>query len=258
MAVTASADLPLYLQMSRYTKGSKAVLELRTKQYLAEQANEAEKPATAATGTTNSATSSAISDDELTTASINKKESLSFDALLDAINPLQHIPGVSTLYREITGDKLDPAARIVGGGLFGGPLGAGISLVESLIEEASGLDVGGHVASWFSDKPSAAPAAATALAAKPDVTPDIAHTPVTPASNPTSTPIPTLSPEMFNALLTENQLDMSRPSAAFVPPAPPASKPPIPALVAETKPVALGEFAAAMERGLDLYQDESE
>jgi len=43
-----------------------------------------------------------------------------FSTLLDVINPLQHIPLVSTLYREITGDEISPSARILGGGLFGG------------------------------------------------------------------------------------------------------------------------------------------
>ncbi|MEP4884867.1 MAG: hypothetical protein ABJ215_00715, partial [Alphaproteobacteria bacterium] len=39
-----------------------------------------------------------------------------FSTLLDIVNPLQHIPLVSSLYREITGDEISPSARIVGGG----------------------------------------------------------------------------------------------------------------------------------------------
>ena len=35
-----------------------------------------------------------------------------FDDVLDAINPLQHIPIVSTIYRAITGDKIDVAPRL--------------------------------------------------------------------------------------------------------------------------------------------------
>src|SRR5690349_12138760 len=47
------------------------------------------------------------------------KDGFSFGALLDAINPLQHIPVVSTIYRAATGDTIGPAPRIMGGALFG-------------------------------------------------------------------------------------------------------------------------------------------
>jgi hypothetical protein len=39
-----------------------------------------------------------------------------FSTLLDIINPLQHIPLVSKLYREWTGDEINSPARMVGGG----------------------------------------------------------------------------------------------------------------------------------------------
>jgi len=35
------------------------------------------------------------------------KEELSFlDTVIDAVNPLQHVPGISTLYRQVTGDSI--------------------------------------------------------------------------------------------------------------------------------------------------------
>jgi hypothetical protein len=46
-----------------------------------------------------------------------------FDDLLDIINPLQHVPLVGTLYRELTGDEIEAPARIAGGALFGGLFG---------------------------------------------------------------------------------------------------------------------------------------
>jgi hypothetical protein len=46
-----------------------------------------------------------------------------FDDFLDIINPLQHIPIVGTLYREITGDEIHAPARLAGGTLYGGLLG---------------------------------------------------------------------------------------------------------------------------------------
>lgn len=44
--------------------------------------------------------------------------------VIDMINPLQHIPIVSNLYQSATGDKIGSVAMIVGGAIFGGPLGA--------------------------------------------------------------------------------------------------------------------------------------
>ena len=68
----------------------------------------------------------------------------SFDDLLDVINPLQHIPIVSAIYREITGDTIQGAARIVGGGLYGGVGGFVGGLVNAVAEEATGRDLADH------------------------------------------------------------------------------------------------------------------
>lgn len=62
--------------------------------------------------------------------------------LVDVVNPMQHIPVVATIYRDITDDEIKPAAKIAGGTLFGGVLGFASSLVDSMIEEASGQDIG--------------------------------------------------------------------------------------------------------------------
>jgi hypothetical protein len=74
-----------------------------------------------------------------------------FSTLLDIINPLQHIPLVSNLYRELTGDEIEPAARLVGGAVFGGPIGFASATANVLIEQASGDDVLGHAMALFSD-----------------------------------------------------------------------------------------------------------
>ncbi|MBT5663730.1 MAG: hypothetical protein HOJ06_00205, partial [Rhodospirillaceae bacterium] len=42
------------------------------------------------------------------------EDGLTFGDVLDIINPLQHIPVVSTLYRELTGDEISPGARMAG------------------------------------------------------------------------------------------------------------------------------------------------
>jgi hypothetical protein len=67
---------------------------------------------------------------------------LGFGDFLDLINPLQHIPVVSTFYREATGDAISAPARILGGFLFGGPLGFIASIINAISEEITGKDIG--------------------------------------------------------------------------------------------------------------------
>lgn len=68
-----------------------------------------------------------------------------FGELLDIINPLQHIPGVSSIYRAVTGDTISPTGRIIGGTLFGGPVGFLTGVGSTLIAETTGKDVGEHI-----------------------------------------------------------------------------------------------------------------
>lgn len=70
-----------------------------------------------------------------------------FGDLLQAFNPLHHIPVVGTIYREVTGATIEPAARVIGGFVFGGPAGLASALINGFVEDASGKDIGGHIAS---------------------------------------------------------------------------------------------------------------
>lgn len=72
-------------------------------------------------------------------------EPFGFGDLIDMVNPLQHIPLVSNLYRNVTGDDIRPIARIVGGGIFGGPVGAAAGLVNTVAEYETGRDLAGNV-----------------------------------------------------------------------------------------------------------------
>lgn len=63
-------------------------------------------------------------------------DGLTFADVIDIVNPLQHIPVISTFYRKLTGDTIDPAMRIAGGALFGGPLGALASTMVVAVNEA--------------------------------------------------------------------------------------------------------------------------
>ncbi len=69
----------------------------------------------------------------------------SFGDLLDIINPLQHIPIVSTIYQKLTGDVPSPAADIIGGTLFGGPIGLMASVANEVVHQVSGKDIGGNI-----------------------------------------------------------------------------------------------------------------
>ncbi|SCA56374.1 conserved hypothetical protein [Candidatus Terasakiella magnetica] len=76
-------------------------------------------------------------------------DGFSFLDFVDVINPLQHIPVVSTAYRSLTGDEIDPGARLAGGTLFGGPIGLAASAFNVLLDHNTGMDAGEHVVAWF-------------------------------------------------------------------------------------------------------------
>ena len=73
------------------------------------------------------------------------EEEFGFGDLVDMINPLQHIPLVSHLYRSITGDEIRPIARIIGGGVFGGPIGGAAALANVAVEYETGKDMTGNM-----------------------------------------------------------------------------------------------------------------
>ncbi len=76
-----------------------------------------------------------------------------FFDLLDIVNPLQHIPIVSAIYRDLTGDQIGGAARVLGGFLYGGPIGMIGGVANAVIAESSGQDISQHlVAGLFGDE----------------------------------------------------------------------------------------------------------
>ena len=80
------------------------------------------------------------------------KAEFGFDDFIDLINPLQHLPIIGTIYRALTGDAIEGPARILGGALYGGPVGLAFGVFDAIVEDASGKDVGGHVySSVFGD-----------------------------------------------------------------------------------------------------------
>lgn len=67
-----------------------------------------------------------------------------FAQLLDILNPLQHLPLVSTVYRDAADDPISTPARLAGGALFGGPIGFLAALANMAVEATTGRDIGGH------------------------------------------------------------------------------------------------------------------
>jgi hypothetical protein len=74
-----------------------------------------------------------------------KGDSFSFRDLIDIVNPLQHLPIVSTLYRWVTGDAIGALPRIIGDGIYGGPIGLVTGLFNAQIKQESGKDAGEHM-----------------------------------------------------------------------------------------------------------------
>lgn len=66
------------------------------------------------------------------------KDGLTFGDVLDALNPLNHIPIVSDIYSNLTGEKASAGSRLAGGALFGGPIGLAVSIASLMFEEGTG------------------------------------------------------------------------------------------------------------------------
>ena len=71
---------------------------------------------------------------------------------VDIVNPLQHLPVIGPLYREFTGDHLDPFSRIAGNTLFFGVFGAAFSSFNVALEKITGKDVGSNVITIFKNE----------------------------------------------------------------------------------------------------------
>ena len=86
----------------------------------------------------------------------------SFEDVLDAINPLQQLPVISSFYRAESGDGISILSRLLGGALVGGPIGFLVAAVNSGIEAATGSDIGEHMLAMFDSTPANATSVANA------------------------------------------------------------------------------------------------
>jgi hypothetical protein len=80
-----------------------------------------------------------------------KSGGLSFHDVLSALNPLQYLPVVGTIYRAMTGDTINEGVRLAGSmlvsGLMGGPIGLATNIATTIAEKVTGIDPD-HVAHW--------------------------------------------------------------------------------------------------------------
>jgi hypothetical protein len=171
-------------------------------------------------------------------------DSASFWDVLDVINPLQHIPIINDLYREATGDKIGVGARLVGGALFGGPLGLVGAAVNAVMEEATGKDVGSHLIALFRDDEPASTGTALASTQVPD--PSVASAVAVKAvANDQSTVARSL---ILPGMAGDDAISVAAPSSlaktAMVAPPPPLAAPLAPVSQATALDVASGAQAS--------------
>lgn len=77
--------------------------------------------------------------------SLWESSAFGFGDFLDIVNPLQHIPIVATIYRNLTGDRIGMAPRVIGGALWGRIGGLVSGVVNSVVEFFTGKDIGDHI-----------------------------------------------------------------------------------------------------------------
>jgi hypothetical protein len=70
---------------------------------------------------------------------------VTFHEILSALNPLQYVPVIGTIYRAVTGDQIPEPLRRIGtlivSFLMGGPVGALINVAVTAAEKITGIDV---------------------------------------------------------------------------------------------------------------------
>jgi len=128
------------------------------------------------------------------------KDGLTFRDVIDAINPLNHIPIVSDVFASATDHKASTASKLIGGTLLGGPIGFVASLATIIFENATG------------ESPTqAAYAALTGTTAQPtqlaDVTPPepVELAGLSPAASPAAMSAPTMNQSTTAPISTKDK-----------------------------------------------------
>jgi len=119
-----------------------------------------------------------------------------FIDVLSALNPLQYLPVVGTIYRAVTGDTIPEALRLGGSflvsGLISGPIGILTTAAITIAEKITGIDPDRIGRALAADVGLGKPAQATASASTAPATPAPAQ--VTPAVAAPTPSAPTAAP----------------------------------------------------------------
>ena len=170
------------------------------------------------------------------------EDGFTFFDFLDIINPLQHVPIVGNIYRNLTGDTIDPASRLAGSTLFWGPIGTAVAAVNVALSYATGKDLAEHAFSIFVDPTDGGDGPATAEATigsaspqpedqsganAPEKLPEARTPAVPPVAGfvPQGLPIETLPPEIIEALQLGEPVRHAGPLAKRPSPASPGRVP---------------------------------
>ena len=78
-------------------------------------------------------------------STLTQSQTMTFWDFLDILNPLQHLPFVGPIYRELSGDEMNGTARVLGGALYGGPVGLATGVADAVIHQETGQYMASHV-----------------------------------------------------------------------------------------------------------------
>ena len=138
-------------------------------------------------------------------AAVHGEGGISFDDLIDIVNPLQHIPIVSTLYRAFTGDTIKTFPKVAGDTLFGGMMGFASSMADLVFEKVTGHNFGDTVLALvedvFSPDSDAPPTAVAANVPEVTVTPMVANAPFEATASSVASNVPALPASVAPASL---------------------------------------------------------
>ncbi|MEM5496426.1 hypothetical protein WNY77_03340 [Paraglaciecola mesophila] len=94
------------------------------------------------------ASKSAVSDAQANYSFLQNMSELSFgedgfglNEFFDTVNIAQHVPIVSSLYQDMTGEAMSAAASLAGGFLYGGPTGLALSAADLVVKGVTGTTV---------------------------------------------------------------------------------------------------------------------
>ncbi|MEI8394691.1 MAG: hypothetical protein WCF85_08155 [Rhodospirillaceae bacterium] len=174
------------------------------------------RPAAKATGVSagDAAAGTAAAQKAKTAAAAKPKDDsfLTFDDVIDIVNPLQHIPVVDSIYRRVTGDTIRPQGEILGGFLYGGLVGGGLAVASVLFEQATGINPVNDVIAFIAGDDTPAKPQTPATPVTP-ATPAVALAEAVPAVQPAPSAQPTPSAQPAPVSVPA----AAKPSASSVP-----------------------------------------